>query len=1159
MGLKGDLDSISLADIFQTLSMTGQEGTLHVRNALATKYIYFAPDGVTLLTSGERKKRLGDLLLGLGKISADDLRDALFQQKQTGALLGETLVGMGLVTDQDIENAVRFQIEEEIYDLFAWDNASFEFHEGTRPESLGADIDQTVTQLRFNVNSLIMEAARRADEWEKIEQYIPSTSAIFKQESTAQRGEYTDQEQLILTAVDGDRTVDEVVAATHVPRFDVCRFVARLVEEGKARRAPVEWLLERGDALRAAGDQERALNFFRQACEGGLRKRGEQVQARRRLAETLEAMGQRKEAGEEYKVLADLRAEEHDVEGAINFWQKVIDLNPLDLENKERLISVYLENRTHLDPDRSDVIRNIEYSLFKNGKALAMAFSYAGQVQKAREVLQRLIDITPSNVELRKALVNVHLEHDAKPEAVEELERIASYQVSQRNYEDVAAAYKNILKLAPEREDIKRKAGLLEQQQAAARISAGGGVPRRKRRGPAVAGLLLLLFGGGIAVYQWVLAPKQAAPSLKEAEALEAQLKAVLPNSPFPEFEATYQKAAGFFRDAADSAPMSLIGAECRRRADEMLARSAEHSRRWTGLMQAGANTVSEKWTTLQGRARNETWDTTELEEAIDQMVTEYEGNAQAAAVIGEATAKAAEIRAVRAEAQARLTAVQAAIAAGDYAQAWRLALALRADRTVEGRFPETVWGRIRFPYRIESEPAGARVTANDERDLGKTPVQVENGAYRELISVRLERRGYKSESRRFTLGEDTDGPVLRVALQLDVLFEKPFAPPGQLPDRQEFPWVLAGDSWVTIGRNGDVVSVSVLEAGLALVRPRIITRKKDDLSLNGPTGAPAVRGDLLVTAREDGHVLAFDRRRPDQPTWDYAMFDPGRDEPAFRREAPVGSPVLDLERGQVYVASDRARVHAIRIAPGGDAREAWKTNALAMRGSQPGTCREPVVAGPWVMVVSDDGRLIRLDPEAGELGRVFNFVAMPNARVKFGPVGTPEGQVFVVTSEREQSKLYAFDVRGDGDRAAPLMRSPIQLHGEPLGPPVVVQGRRPAVVVAVDLPREGGHLLAFQIADGNYLWNAPERPENHIKVGPGLAGVAVHGGHLYACADNKAWVFDLLTGAQLYQLTFGREEQAAAAPSVDADGHVLLTFAHRGRGGQPLLYVVKE
>ena len=49
MTLKGDLDSISLADVFQTLSMTQQEGTLYVQDGESRKAIYFGQAGVSLM------------------------------------------------------------------------------------------------------------------------------------------------------------------------------------------------------------------------------------------------------------------------------------------------------------------------------------------------------------------------------------------------------------------------------------------------------------------------------------------------------------------------------------------------------------------------------------------------------------------------------------------------------------------------------------------------------------------------------------------------------------------------------------------------------------------------------------------------------------------------------------------------------------------------------------------------------------------------------------------------------------------------------------------------------------------------------------------------------------------------------------------------------
>lgn len=48
------------------------------------------------------KKRLGDILVGSGKITEYQLNDALKLQKTLGKKLGEILVDNGLVTEEEI-------------------------------------------------------------------------------------------------------------------------------------------------------------------------------------------------------------------------------------------------------------------------------------------------------------------------------------------------------------------------------------------------------------------------------------------------------------------------------------------------------------------------------------------------------------------------------------------------------------------------------------------------------------------------------------------------------------------------------------------------------------------------------------------------------------------------------------------------------------------------------------------------------------------------------------------------------------------------------------------------------------------------------------------------------------------------------------------------
>ena len=170
-------------------------------------------------------------------MSPEQLEEALEVHKEADIRLGEAMIRLGVVTEKDIEAAVRNQIEEEIYDLFSWENATFEFVEGEPPEGTFGAEGLPVTELTFNVNSLIMEAARRIDEWDLIEKVIPTTDEIFEITRRVQEMEYTDQEQTILRHIDGRTSVKEIVNASHVPKL--CLF------DQVRQRLPIS-LLERG-------------------------------------------------------------------------------------------------------------------------------------------------------------------------------------------------------------------------------------------------------------------------------------------------------------------------------------------------------------------------------------------------------------------------------------------------------------------------------------------------------------------------------------------------------------------------------------------------------------------------------------------------------------------------------------------------------------------------------------------------------------------------------------------------------------------------------------------------------------------------------------------------------------------------------------------------
>src|SRR5207245_10194101 len=89
-----------------------------------------------------------------------------------GKKLGEILVGMAVISQADLERYMRVQIEESVYYLFTWTQGTFNFEADVRPERQ----DFLVS---INPESLLLEGARRVDEWSVIAKTTPSFDLIF--------------------------------------------------------------------------------------------------------------------------------------------------------------------------------------------------------------------------------------------------------------------------------------------------------------------------------------------------------------------------------------------------------------------------------------------------------------------------------------------------------------------------------------------------------------------------------------------------------------------------------------------------------------------------------------------------------------------------------------------------------------------------------------------------------------------------------------------------------------------------------------------------------------------------------------------------------------------------------------------------------------------
>jgi len=112
--------------------------------------------------------------------------------------------------------------EEAVYELAIWREGEFVF-------TPGKETDQ-VTIERSNTN-LLMEAARRIDEWQVLSKKIPSTRLVpvFTPQGARTSVSFTPQEWALICKVDERRTIEEIAAGLGLSAFEVCKVLYGLV------------------------------------------------------------------------------------------------------------------------------------------------------------------------------------------------------------------------------------------------------------------------------------------------------------------------------------------------------------------------------------------------------------------------------------------------------------------------------------------------------------------------------------------------------------------------------------------------------------------------------------------------------------------------------------------------------------------------------------------------------------------------------------------------------------------------------------------------------------------------------------------------------------------------------------------------------------------
>ena len=180
MSFQGSLNELPLADIVQLVAVSGKTGMFSMTRASEKGYVYLQNGQIT-------HAKVGD-------VEGDDA----------------------------------------IYALALWNQGTFQFSPGVESDA------HSIT--RSNTN-LLLEAARRSDEWKILSRKIPATDSVpvlVARDGMTGPVTLTPLEWRVVTRTDGQRSIEDIARSLRLSSFDVAKTLyglvtAELVEISKGR------------------------------------------------------------------------------------------------------------------------------------------------------------------------------------------------------------------------------------------------------------------------------------------------------------------------------------------------------------------------------------------------------------------------------------------------------------------------------------------------------------------------------------------------------------------------------------------------------------------------------------------------------------------------------------------------------------------------------------------------------------------------------------------------------------------------------------------------------------------------------------------------------------------------------------------------------------
>jgi len=449
MDLAGKLTTLGLAEVFQNIAFSHHTGTLTLKLNDKKAWVAFENGRVRATKLEGKELDYVDVARRYELASDEVLEQAAGSNRRR--TLKAYLLGCGALDEARYDAAIGDAAFEQILPLFGWRAASFQFEDGQIRER-HFDKEQLGCAIDLDPMAIAMEAARRHDEWETIQEYVPTEKEVLVHTGVRPDMDLPAGTERLLPLFDGTRNLAAVMAESRLKEFNLFKAVAGLVEMGVLVPATADRVRELATQARTAGK----ITLAAQRLEVALKLDPTDLATRGELVLLHERAGRLYDAARELVKTADMQIERGDLDGALESFERATVLAPQDLDILERILSLHEQ--------RGDQVRALRI-----GRRLAEALVQQKMYEDALPLYERLLKSNEGNAALQEALAKVRLALKEPKKAAGHLLAVADAAYERSDFRNARRAYKQVLEVDEKNAKAKERLQDIESGEAQAR------------------------------------------------------------------------------------------------------------------------------------------------------------------------------------------------------------------------------------------------------------------------------------------------------------------------------------------------------------------------------------------------------------------------------------------------------------------------------------------------------------------------------------------------------------------------------------------------------------------------------------------------------------------------------------------------------------------